>query len=159
MKFSKREDIEAPADFVFRAMSDFQALERAAMRRGIEVSRLDARTRTEPGMSWLVRAPVRGRIRDITITLTRCVPDQVLETTAESGGIDALGSIELVALSRTRTRVQVGLEVKPKTFTTRLLVQSLKLAKHTLDARFARRVAEMARHIEKRQGQTKLSRA
>lgn len=159
MKFSKREDIEAPADFVFSTMTDFQVLERAAMRRGIEVSRLDDRTEAEPGMSWLVRAPLRGRVRDITITLTKLVPGQVLETRAESAGLDAIGSVELVALSRSRTRVQVGLEVKPKTLTTRLLIQSLKLAKHTLDARFARRVAEMARLIEQRQGQNKLSRA
>jgi carbon monoxide dehydrogenase subunit G len=150
MKFSKREDIEAPADTVFRAVSDFHAFERAAMRRGIEVARRDEMELPGPGMAWAVRAPVRGRIRDIAIRLTRWQPDQSMYLAADSGGLVAAVEAELVELSRNRTRLQVGLELRAVTMTSKLFLQSLRLAKGTLDRRFAKRVWEFAREVEDR---------
>jgi len=42
MKFSTREDVEAPVDYVFGQISDFGAFERQALRRGADVRRLDS---------------------------------------------------------------------------------------------------------------------
>ncbi len=151
MKFSKREDIEAPIDVVFRAVSDFHSFERAALRRGIDVGRRDELELPGPGMSWLARAPLRGRLRDITIRLTEYSPQSSLMLNADSSGVQGSLAVELVALSKGRTRVQVGLELKAVTLTARLLLQSTRLAKASLDRRFARRVAEFAAEIEDRQ--------
>lgn len=38
MKFSTRKDIEAPLKFVFNRISDFAAIERQIMRRGVELA-------------------------------------------------------------------------------------------------------------------------
>ena len=152
MKFSKREDIEAPIDVVFGAAADFAAFERGALRRGIEVARRDALTVPGPGMVWAVRAPVRGKIRDILVELTGYAPDTGLAALAESSGITATVTLDLVALSRNRTRLQVGLDLRAGTLSARLLLQSLQLAKSSLDRRFARRVADFAaRYRERRQ--------
>ena len=51
MRFTTKQDIEAPLDFVYRTMTDFEGWERAAMRRGAEVERTDKLTRVGPGMS------------------------------------------------------------------------------------------------------------
>ena len=47
--------------------------------------------------------------------------------------------------------MQVGLDVRAATLASRLMLQSLRLAKATLDRRFARRVANFAADIEGRQ--------
>lgn len=151
MKLSKREDIEAPLEVVFRAVSDFNSFERAALRRGIEVSRGDDRAVPGPGMIWKVRAEIRNRPRDIAIRLVGWAPDTAIVLHADSTGVLATMTVDLVALSRQRTRLQVGLEMKAATLTARLLIQSMKLAKSSLDKRFGKRVTEFAREIESRQ--------
>jgi hypothetical protein len=67
---------------------------------------------------------------------------------SSTSGIDGAGQIELVALSRDRTRISVEFELKPTNLSARLLVQSLKLAKVSLTKRYKLRVAEYAKSIE-----------
>ena len=54
MKLSGRTDIQAPVEFVFDAISDFDFWERAALRRGAEVTRTDKLRQPAPGMSWMI---------------------------------------------------------------------------------------------------------
>ena len=103
------------------------------------------------GMAWAARAPIRGRLRDIDIRLTAFAPDTALAVEAGTGGILATLTVDLVALARSRTRVQVGLELRAATMASRLMLQSLKLAKASLDKRFAKRIGEFAAEIEDRQ--------
>ncbi|MEL7124815.1 MAG: SRPBCC family protein, partial [Pseudomonadota bacterium] len=74
----------------------------------------------------------------------------VMVFTATSQGMDATFTIELMALSRARTRMAVALELKPLNLASRLLVQSLKLAKSNLNQRFKQRVADYAKTLEER---------
>ena len=70
MKLSSRQDINAPAAFVFTALADFEAWERAAMRRGADVERTDKANRDGSGRSWLIRFTYRGKARRIAVQLT-----------------------------------------------------------------------------------------
>lgn len=150
MKFSTREDIEAPIDAVFDMLCDFESFERSAMRRGAEVQRLDELRVPGVGMTWAAVFDLRGRRRELEIEMvTFDKPNEmVLEST--SPGLIGQMSFELVALSRNRTRILVELEVKPINLSARLLVQSLKLAKASLTKKYKRRVAEYARGMEDR---------
>jgi len=67
-----------------------------------------------------------------------------------SDGLNASTEIELIALSQTRTRVLVSFDLRAKTLTARLLVQSLKLAKTKMTKRFNGRVLDFAEEIEDR---------
>jgi hypothetical protein len=150
MKFSTREDVEVPIDRVFDLICDFDAYERSAMRRGAEVQRTDNRTTPGVGMSWQAAFTMRGKIRDITIEMTRFDQPNEICVLSSTSGIDGAGRIELVALSRNRTRISVEFELKPTNLSARLLVQSLKLAKGSLTKRYKLRVAEYAKSIEDR---------
>ena len=148
MKISMRRDVEAPMDAVFAALADFPAHERAALRRGVSVERRDRLERPGIGMAWGLVAPIRGREREVDLTLASYSPTSAVGLVAVTGGITATLDVELMALSRRRTRMQIGIEVRAGSMTARLVVQSLKLGKATLERRIERRLDDFARDIE-----------
>jgi hypothetical protein len=150
MKFSTRQDIEAPIEFVFERASDFPSFERQAMRRGIEIERENgAGGAPAPGLRWNARFDYRGKPRHLKAELTCFEAPNRFVIQSAVGGVETDFEVEFLALSPRRTRVIVGLELAPRTLTARLLVQSMKLAKNRLNERFAKRVAKFARDLEK----------
>lgn len=150
MKFTAREDIEAPIEVVFEEVSDFEGFEKAALRRGAEIARTDALNTKAVGMSWRATFLFRNRSRDADLRLVRYDPPQGLEVEGDSGGIGLEMTVSLMELSPRRTRMQIETELKPKTISARLLVQSMKLAKTTFDNRFRKRIGNYAKGIEER---------
>jgi uncharacterized protein YndB with AHSA1/START domain len=150
MQLTAKEDIEAPLDRVFAAVTDFETIERQALRRGIEVQRTDSVAGLGAGMSWKAKFKFRGKGREADITLKECtVPDKLMFH-SKVGGLESETCIEMVALSRARTRVNIVSELQPKTLSARLLAQSLKLAKGGIDKRFRKRMAMFAKDLENR---------
>ncbi len=149
MKLSTREDIEAPVDFVYDRVTDFAAYERRALRQGAEVS---CRSSGPPavGTIWDVSFSFRGRDRRVAAELTALERPSTLAINSVSDGLDVVTEVDLIPLSQTRTRVMVSIEVKARTLTARLLLQSLKLAKTKLTKRFKARVLDYAEDIEDR---------
>lgn len=154
MKFSTREDIEVPIEAAFELLCDFEAFERSAMRRGAEVQRKDSLTATGVGMTWQAAFEMRGKKRELELELVTF--DKPTEMVFESTSPGLIGnmSFELMALSRSRTRILVELEMKPLNLSARLLVQSLKLAKGTLTRKFKDRVSDYAKTMENRHNQS-----
>ena len=150
MKFSTREDVEVPIDQAFALICDFDAYERSAMRRGAEVRRMDDMTKPGVGMKWAASFKMRGKKRDLEMEMTRFERPNEICVLSSISGIDGTGQIELLALSRNRTRVSVVFELKLTNLSTRLLVQLLKLAKNSLTKRYRLRVVEYAKSIEDR---------
>jgi len=150
MKFSTREDIAAPIDEVFAAVSDFDAFERSALRRGAEVSRADQLTAPAIGMTWQSRFSYRGRSRDVTAVLTDFDAPELLAVSSHSAGLNGVFKVELLQLSMRQTRIAVALELSPNTITARLFLQSLRLAKSSLTRRFKKSVHAFAQDLESR---------
>lgn len=149
MKFSTREDIEAPVDYVFAQVSDFAAFERRAMRQGADVTRREDGPIAQ-GAIWDVSFQFRGRDRRVLAELTQLDVPTLLSIDSASDGLNAVTQVELIALSQTRTRVLVSFDLRAKTLTARLLLQSLKLAKTKMTKRFNARVLDYAEDIEDR---------
>ncbi len=148
MIFNTREDIEAPIDFVFAQISDFASLERMILRRGAEVQRRVDRTPHAAGMVWDAAFDLRGKRRQSEVTLVRFEPPAAMRFEAVSKSLNADLTVELVALSRGRTRLGMIGELKPQNLTARLMVQSLKLARGNVAKRFEMRVASYAKDLE-----------
>lgn len=150
MELTAREDIEAPLDQVFAQLSDFEAVERQALRRGIEVKRTNDTGAPAQGLAWQAGFKFRGKTRTADIELSEYAAPEQMVFQSVSGGLEARTVIDLVALSRSRTRIGLTTDFSAKTLSARLLLQSLKLAKGGLDKRFKTRMASLAGDLEKR---------
>lgn len=150
MKFSTKEDVEAPIDAVFDMLCDFESFERAAMRRGAEVQRLDQLSTPGVGMTWHAVFHLRGKRRELELEMVTFERPNEIVLESTSPGLIGQMRFELMALSRSRTRVLVELEVKPLNLSARLLVQSMKLAKGSLTRKYKLRVGEYAKGMEER---------
>lgn len=150
MKFSSKEDVEAPIDFVFAQVSDFASLERSALRRGAEVQRVDDLTSAGAGMAWDAAFEFRGKRRQTRLELVEYDAPNAMNFLSTSQALTADVAVELVALSRKRTRLQMTIDLTPQNLSARLLVQSLKLARGSIKRKFDKRMVGFARDIEQR---------
>lgn len=148
MDFSTKEEIAAPIEAVFSVLTDFQTMERLAVRRGIKIQRSDTLENPGIGMCWDAQFSFKGNPRDVTIEVADYETPNLLVLSNSSGGLDVGAKIELTALSPTRTRMNFDSTVAAKTLSARLLAKSLMLAKGTLDKKFKSRIGEFARYIE-----------
>lgn len=147
MRFTTREDIEAPIDFVFGRLADFPAIERAAMRRGAEVQRIDRLPDKGPGMTWDAQFNLRGKPRELRLELTDFDPPNGLSMSSRSTNIDGVMVAELVALSRISTRLAMQFDLTPRNLSGKLFVQSLKLARKTVTGKVQARLSAFARDV------------
>lgn len=150
MKLAAKYDVEAPVEFVFRELMDFDAWERMAMRRGADVMRTDALPKPGPGMEWLVHFVYRTKTRSARIRLETATPTSLLALNLRSTLIDGEVTIELLDLAVSRTRITVRSEVKPKTIAARIYMQTLRLARKKVEATYAQRIAQLAVEMEDR---------
>ena len=152
MKFSTNEDLQMPIDALFEQISQFERFERAMIRKGAEITRTDDLAGPCVGMTWRARGNLRGRKRDFAVMLAGYEAPHLMNFTATSDGVFAEFDVELMALSRSHTRMRVGLDLRPKTLPARLILQSAKLARTTLTKRFKARVETFCRETEDRYG-------
>ena len=150
MKLTAKEDIEAPIAFVSAVLTGFEDWERAAMRRGADVVRLDTLREAGPGMKWQVAFNYRGKKRKIEIAVLQMLANQTLSFAHTAKPAEGVLTIEMAEMSPRRTRLVVHLEVKPRTLAARLFLQSFKLAKSKVTSRFALRLSQVGADIEDR---------
>ena len=148
MRFSSREDIEAPIEHVFNSATDFEGFERQALRRGAEVTRNDTYGKPGIGSEWRLKFLFRGKQRDVHARMTQFEAPNGFQAETETGGLEGTVSMELVALSPRRTRMQVSIDLRARTLAGRLLIQSLKFARGNLNKRFSNRIWQFAQDIE-----------
>lgn len=150
MKLTSRQDIEAPIAYVFAALKDFDAWERAALRRGAEVARTDKLREVMPGLSWLVKFVYRGRERRLALRLTALEQPAMMAFSGTGTSLDGLMGIDLMELASRRTRLSVTVDLRPKSIGARVVLQSMRLAKARLNRRFGDRVGQFCAEVETR---------
>ncbi|MFC7705794.1 SRPBCC family protein [Plastorhodobacter daqingensis] len=150
MDFVTTEDLEAPIASVFSALTDFDAFEKMAARRGVQTRRTDGLPGAGAGMAWQLDFRYRGKPRRMTLLLADHQPPEQMRLTGDSRAVAGELLIELIELARNRTRVRVVLQVAPKTIPAKLLVQSLRLARARVNERYEARVRSFLKDLETR---------
>ena len=149
MKFSTKDDLETPIEQAFALFSDFDQFERSALRRGIDVKRTDSLFRPGVGMTWRSAFKFRNKHRKVEAELISYDPNDGYEITLQSNDLSALGTLELMSLSKSRTRATLSVEMKAKSLSGRLMIQTMRFGKSRLDKRFRIKAAEFVRVIER----------
>lgn len=148
MKFSLKQDIEAPIVFCFAYLTDFDAWERSAMRRGAEVVRSEQKRAVAAGMSWKASFPYRGKVRKLDVQLRKMVAPNKLNVFARSTAIEIDLHLDLSEMSARRSRLHLTMEALPRNLAARLFFQSMRLARTRMDRKFSMRVAQLVTEIE-----------
>jgi len=148
MNFTSNQDITAPADYVFAQLADFDFYESYAMRLGAQVERLDNYDKPQTGMSWNISGVLRGKARNVKLTLDGYIPIESLSYDCVSDSLDAMVVFTIIPLSKKETRLKASIGVKAKGLSARVALQSAKLAKKSLDRKFDGRIYDFAKKIE-----------
>ncbi|MDV7144620.1 SRPBCC family protein [Tropicimonas sp. TH_r6] len=146
MKFTTREDIDAPIGAVWTAVTDARRFEDKAIRKGVQVQRL-SEDAVDLGASWTARFDYRGIRREMESVVTGFEAPRLLELDGNVGGLDGFLTVELSELSPETTRLELTLEIRPESLTAKMLVQTMRMAKGRLDKRFRKRVRHFAKRI------------
>ena len=147
MKLSARTDVAAPADKIFRHLTDFDRIAASARGRGVEIERLDDGTNSADA-AWRTSFPFRGKLRHSEIRVVGFESGEQLALRGEGDGLTARVKLELVPLSDQQTRISAIVELTPATIKARLLVQSLKLARSSLEQRLEQRLQRFGHRVE-----------
>jgi carbon monoxide dehydrogenase subunit G len=143
MKLSCKEDVNAPIDEVFERLVDFDLWERAALRRGADV----ARNGTGAATAWDLAFTYRGKRRRLHLSLAEFKRPDRLSVDGRGANLEGRVTVEVLQMASRRTRMMVTLEVTPRTLVARLFLQSLRLGRRRIEARFRDRVRRLAAEI------------
>ncbi|WP_415393114.1 hypothetical protein [Paracoccus sp. SJTW-4] len=138
MKFSLRHDSDLPAEVLFRAVSDFDRIERMLARRGIEVRR-NQLVAPAAGAGWNVGFDLRGKRRELQLDLAQFDQPERIAMTGLGEGLDIAIAMTVIALTRAKSRAIFEVEIRPRHMRARLMLQTAKLGKSQLDRKFADR--------------------
>ena len=148
MKLTTKTDLEVPISFVYATLVDFQTWEREAIRRGVEIERPADAPLSGVGATWRVRGQYRGKLHKLLLKVAAVQKNETLAFTLDSPSVEGSSQIELLLLSPRRTRLRLTLDVRPKTLAARLFINTIRLAKRRVDARFDKRGKQLASRIE-----------
>lgn len=150
MELKSKATLDVPIEDVFAMLSDFEGYERSALRRGIEVVRLDALGQPAVGAKWDLKFQFRGKDRQMLHEIVGYDQPEQIVFKSHMQGLDIDSQVELVALSRTRTRINLMAELTPNSLPSKLLVQSLKLARAKIGQKMDSKLEAHARDLEDR---------
>lgn len=148
MRLTAKHDVEVPIAGAFAAFGDPDAWEREALRRGADVTRTDDGTTGLP--AWIIGFVFRGRPRQIAIRQTAAEPPLRLAYAGEGQLYSGTAELSFIDLGPRRTRVHLVMEVKPRSISARLILQTLRLNRKSLDRKVSQRFGQVATAVEDR---------
>lgn len=150
MKLTAKSDLDVPINFVFGCLSDHATWEASAAERGIEIERPDGTPQWGPDAAWILRLYFRGRSIKMLMVLKESVPNDHLAYTFQANQLEGEFVLSIMALSPRRTRLNLALDVQPKTIAARLFLNTLRLTRGRVTAGLDARIRRIAGRIQDR---------
>lgn len=150
MQFRASETVTGGIDRVHALVSDMAYYERRALEAGLEVQRLDKLPAPAPGMQWRIPFRAKGRDRVADIELVKLSVPTTLRFEGKVQGLLFEAVVDCRVLDPEATEVTVSTKLRAKSITAKVLMQSMKLARTTLNERYRKRVRKVLRDLEDR---------
>lgn len=141
-------ELNAPADYVFARITDHADFEALLMGYGANIERLDELDSLGAGMKWAIDGSFRGKERSVEVELTDIKPSEFIAYRSVSKDVNAEVAMHLEQLSGNRTRFSINIAPKANTISARLILQSAKLARKSLQKRVNTRFADFCTRLE-----------
>jgi uncharacterized protein YndB with AHSA1/START domain len=150
MKLTAKTDFDAPAGFVYEALTDFTNWEREAVRRGIDVDRPAGTPPSGLGASWRVSGRYRGKQRRLLLKISKLIPGEEIEYAFDSPSANGTITLDIAALSARRSRLRLAIDIRPKTLAARLFLNTIRLAKGRVEGKLEARLEGLAAYVRQR---------
>ncbi len=150
MKFMGKTDINASLNDTFAVFADFGFFETIASKSGAKTVRTDELTAPGPGMSWQTEVDFRGKPRKLQVELIDYDPPHSLNFLANSDGYKVEINVALSRSSAKSTSASLKLDVSAKSMTGRITLQSARVKRKALQARFQSRIDKLGLKIVSR---------
>lgn len=150
MRLVARTDVELTPEALFEALADVSYFERAARRQGAEVTRKDGGVHLAQGAVWAVRFPYRGRMREAISTLTSIERPRRLGFHTTTAAFEIATELLIAPMSRGTTRMALTMDIKPRTFGGRVILQTMRIGKARLQTLLGKKLVALGDSLKKR---------
>ena len=147
MKFETSGDISAPTQYVCESITTGRAIERFEQQRGVVNQRSTPTALTGFGQCWSAAFKFRNTLWQAQVGVVGFNPPKTLAFKSVIRGLASEVMISFTALSNGQTRLTFDLDLLPKSLSARIFVQSLKVVRDKIDARFAAGVGAFVQDI------------
>ncbi|ABG30906.1 SRPBCC family protein [Roseobacter denitrificans] len=148
MDISLSKEIDAPAAFVFQAVTDFERFEKVAIARGVKVHRRAAPSDAVAGPVWDVQFLFHGKALDLTLAVTDLMAPDHLVMSVLAKSFKGRAMCQLSPRETEKTQMTLSFMFEGQTLSGRLFLKALEVTKATMEQKIAKRMADFARETE-----------
>lgn len=148
MRLTAVHAINAPVDFVFKEFTNFSGFEAHAQERELTVERTDSVTGIDVDMEWQISGMVRGKHREVCVRLDEYRENDRIQYTSASGAMSGQMLFEFEDLGSDVTEVSFHVDPKAESISSRLILQSIRLAKNSVEKRITKSMRIFGEQIE-----------
>jgi uncharacterized protein YndB with AHSA1/START domain len=148
MQFKHKQEIDAPADYVFARVTDFKKFENHTGPTGFSFKR-QGRLPVRIGTRWDISVPVRGRARRFSAELSEYIPPRTLSYKSASLKYEGVMSLTVKPVSDTSCRLEMQVVAKSRSFATSLVFNTIRLARRRINKRTNTEMDKFANRLTK----------
>lgn len=147
LELSAHEQAQMPVEELFARASRFGNFARQARSNGTRVRRLEPGN-SEHGPRWEVHYSLGGTERRFILELVQRRAPECLRFAIHSDAIEGELTLTLNAINAARSGVEARLTARPITTKARIVLQSMRLTRASLNKRFAKRIRALVARAE-----------
>ncbi len=143
MQFKHSQLINAPAEYVFQRITNFEAFESYSGTKGFSFQRRDNKS-VRIGTQWNISFVLRGRTRRFRAALSELIPPRTVSYSSTSPKYSAAMSLTVTPVSPRSSTLDMLLVAQPRSFSATLVFNSFRLGRRRVNKRISKYMQDVA---------------